>query len=202
MFVKLDGETASGEGETFLRRYLFKQYSPVYLRPRREISFCYQEPPGGLKLPEEFPRSRADNGRKIFRETCTANRAPSSRMLFVISPPPASRLHPPFHPRMGSGENNDQRRERESRKKRRREREDRLLCDTRLPRIPERRLSPLPLNIHPLGKPDKNKEKAPAVYSISRPPSTVSKCSSEAWHAHSVPPATRGSLFIPDFILY
>lgn len=27
------------------------------------------------------------------------------------------------------------------------------------PRIPERRLSPLPLNIHPLGKPDKNKEK-------------------------------------------
>ena len=36
-------------------------------------------------------------------------------------------------------------------------------------RIPERRLSQFPLNIHPLGKPDKNK--ARALWSIVQPPS-------------------------------
>lgn len=40
------------------------------------------------------------------------------------------------------------------------------------PRIPERRLSPLPLNIHPLGKPDKNKEKTrPTIPPHPLPPS-------------------------------
>ena len=52
--------------------------------------------------------------------------------------------------------------------KKKKKEEGRLLCDTLLPRIPERRLSLLPLNIHPLGKPDKNK--ARALSSIVPPP--------------------------------
>lgn len=125
------------------------------------------------------------------------HRPPSSRMLFVISPPPVSPPRLPFTlvarakiTRDGEGRKKKEEKERE------RER-DRPLCDTRLPRIPERRLSPLPLNIHPLGKADKNKEKARST--IPSRPSPLWKYSLEA---RPRCPATRGSLFILEFILY
>lgn len=127
------------------------------------------------------------------------HRPPSSRMLFVISPPPVSPPRLPVHPR-SSRENNEGWREGRRKKKEEKERErerDRPLCDTRLPRIPERRLSPLPLNIHPLGKADKNKEKARST--IPSRPLPLWKYSLEA---RPRCPATRGSLFILEFILY
>lgn len=133
------------------------------------------------------------------------HRALSSRMLFVISPPPVSPPRPPFL--RCSRENN----EREKKKKRaksekkgktREERGDRLLCDTRLPRIPKRRLSPLPLNIHSLGKADKNKEKARSTIPSRSFLSTLKIfLGGSARSAHAAP-ATRGSLFILEFILY
>lgn len=102
-------------------------------------------------------------------------RAPTSRMLFVISPPPVSPVGP-----LCLRQDNEREKERDGeREVEKKAKGDRLLCDTRLPRIPERRLSPLPLNIHPLGKPDKNKEKARST--IPSRPSLPSKRSLEAW---------------------
>lgn len=134
------------------------------------------------------------------------HRALSSRMLFVISPPPVSPPRPPFL--RCSRENNERERKKKKerrvrkREKTREERGDRLLCDTRLPRIPKRRLSPLPLNIHSLGKADKNKEKARSTISSRSFLSTLKIfLGGSARSAHAAP-ATRGSLFILEFILY
>lgn len=145
------------------------------------------------------------------------HRAPSSRMLFVISPPPVSPPRLPFpgasaritsgrKRRKAAGGRREKEREgvRDSEREERVEREgkrDRLLCDTRLPRIPERRLSPLPLNIHPLGKADKNKEKARSTIP-SRPSLHFGNTPWRLGSPRSRCPATRGSLFILKFILY
>lgn len=167
--------------------------------------FSLSEPLERAKLPVEFPRSRVDNGHKIFRETCTAT---------VLYPPGCSSLFlhlrsrllgPPFsdaRARITSERKRKKRAKSEKKGKTREERGDRLLCDTRLPRIPKRRLSPLPLNIHSLGKADKNKEKARSTIPSRSFLSTLKIfLGGSARSAHAAP-ATRGSLFILEFILY
>lgn len=133
-------------------------------------SSCYQisahyRKPTEMKLLSEFSRSRADNGCKIFRETCTATTHPPVErpplflhlQLFPSSFSFSSSSGLLQHKRYGGKEKGT---------------EIGCFAIRVCPRIPERRLSPLPLNIHPLGKPDKNKEKTrPTILPRSLSPS-------------------------------